>query len=112
MGYSGEDAHMRQELTELSRQVASLVTTQSLNHAQNRRDIHDLRNGQQVYIDRLQVGFDKLADKIADRVAPLEEMVMDLRLKWAKAVGYGSGMAALGAVVFEVVKSIIEKASK
>lgn len=58
---------------------------QALNHAQNRRDIHDLRDIAQTAVDGLS----------------------ELKIKWARAAGYAVGAGAvIGAVVSLITKAI------
>lgn len=96
----------------LESQFATLQATQRENHKQNRGDIHRLFNGQQMILDTMRVGLDKIADKVSERCGSIEEEVIDLRLKWAKATGYAVGVSALGAVVFEIVKTWVAHALK
>src|ERR1700744_54993 len=121
------EAKMQIQIDNLSRRVEDLTlsvgkitTTQELQHRENRKDIHDLRGGQDKYFGMLQNGFEKISDilerKLSEmtdkQIVPLQVAVHNLQLNWAKAVGYASGIAALGAVVFEVGKSSIEHALK
>lgn len=89
-------------------QISELKATQIANHRQNRSDIHALRDGQQTILEVMRVGLDKIADRIGERCISIEKDVIDLRLKWAKATGYAVGVSALGAVVFEGVKILLE----
>lgn len=111
---------LSRQVGELTLNVGKLTTTQELQHSENRRDIHDLRGGQDKYFGMLQNGLEKISDilerKLSEmtdkQIVPLQVAVHNLQLNWAKAVGYASGIAALAAVVFEVVKSSIEHALK
>lgn len=96
----------------MEKRLASLEALQAAQHQQNRGDIHRLFNGQQTILDAMRDGLDKIADKIGERCSSIEEEVIDLRLKWAKATGYAVAVSALGAVVFELVKTWIEKGLK
>jgi DNA anti-recombination protein RmuC len=98
---------MREE--SLDAQIARLETQMEANHRQNRGDIHRLFNGQHSMLEAFSTGMDRIADKIDKRCSDLDKEIIDLRLKWAKAVGYATAISAFGAVVFEVVKVILEK---
>lgn len=111
---------MQQQINVLGQRVASLESLTAANHAENRRDIHRLSNGQQLVIDALTAGLDKLGDKIDRRVAsfeesvgkrfvPIEIAVKVLELKWAKATGYAMAIAGISAGIFELIKFLIEQ---
>ena len=104
-----EDA-VQLQINGLTQQVTTLVTRQQLNQEQNQRDIRELKDDQKAQSTVIERGFEKLETSLFQRVGPLEEAVIQLRLKWAKAVGYAMGVSALGAVVFESVKFVIEQA--
>lgn len=46
-------ADLARRLNTMEVQVGSLATTQTLNHKQNRSDIHDLRNILQTLVDKV-----------------------------------------------------------
>lgn len=100
---------MQAQITQLKGQVDGIIATQHANHEQNRADIHRLFNGQQDIVDALTRGMDKIGDKIAERCNSIEKDVISIRLKLAKAAGYAAGVAALGAIVFELVKFAMER---
>lgn len=83
------------------------MTTQKLNHDQNRRDIHDLRNGQQRYVDALQLGFEKIAESMEKALTPIRADILDLQLWKSKTTGYVLGLSALSAAVFKIVETIV-----
>ena len=102
---------MQLQIDDLTRQVASLagelkasVATNALNHQQNRKDIHDLRNGQQIFSDTLAQGFDKISRTLKESLAPVQADVLDLKLWRAKVVGQVSGISLLAAIIFRVVE--------
>lgn len=103
---------MQVQINELSKEVASLKTLQATQHAQNRSDIHSLRNGQQSMLDALMNGMEKIAEKIDKRLVPIEHSVRTLELKWAKAAGYAMAVAALISIVFKVVEIVFNHAIK
>jgi hypothetical protein len=98
---------MREESVDA--RLASLETQMNANHQQNRGDIHRLFNGQQLVLDAFTKGLEKIAEKIDKRCSGLDNDILELKLKWAKATGYAVAISAFGAVVFELVKVILEK---
>lgn len=100
---------MQIQINKLAAEVGSLSATQIANHAENRKDIHRLFNGQQNLVDSVTNGLEKIADKIGDRLSKVETEVVSLKISWARSVGYVMGISAAGAVVFEVVKLILER---
>lgn len=101
---------MQFQINKLTSEVAALTATQQANHAENRKDIHKLFNGQQALVDSVTSGLDKIADKIGTRISVVEKEVAGLNLRLAKAFGYVMGASAAGAIVFELVKFIMAKA--
>lgn len=53
MGEEYSVAALANRLTGLEVQVAGISTTQTLNHSQNRTDIHDLRGTMQILVDKV-----------------------------------------------------------
>jgi len=100
---------MQIQINKLASEVGALEATQKANHAENRKDIHRLFNGQQALVDSVTNGLDKIADRIGDRISKVEADVVQIKINWAKAVGYVMGISVLGAVVFELVKVILER---
>ena len=101
---------MQLQINKLTTEVAALTATQQANHAENRKDIHRLFNGQQTLVDSVTTGLDKIADKIGTRISAVEKDIAGLNIKLAKAFGYVMGASAAGAVVFELVKFVVVKA--
>lgn len=100
---------MQQQINVLAEKVASLTSLQKANHEENRKDIHRLNNSQQSLLDALTEGLEKIGVKIDTRVTPVENSVHVLQLQWAKATGYAIGISAAGAVVFQIVKTLVAK---
>lgn len=103
---------MQQQINALAERVAGLTSTQTANHAENRRDITRLANAQQDLLDALTAGLERIGDKIGGRITLIDDRVTNLRLQFARAMGYAAGMAAVAVFIFEVAKSIIEKGMK
>jgi hypothetical protein len=91
------------EVLQLSKVVTTQTTTQKLNHEQNRRDIHDLRNGQQKFADALLEGFDKMAKSLDATLTPIRKDIFDLQMWKSKTTGYVLGLSALAALIFKLV---------
>jgi hypothetical protein len=100
---------MQTQITALAERVASLSALQMANHQENRRDIHRLNNSQQSLLDALTDGLERIGDKIDHRVAPVETSIRALERQWAKATGYAIGITGVGALVFQLVKSVVAK---
>lgn len=98
------DGSTQDQINRLAGQVASLVTTQRLNHEQNRRDIDDLRNSQQKFADTLVEGFDKMARHLDVSLTPIRKDIFDLQMWKSKSTGYVLGLSALAALVFKGVE--------
>lgn len=103
------ESHVQEQITRLSNQVASLVTTQTLNHQQNRKDINDLRDGQQRYIDALYTGFKDMSTSLEKAITPIKADIFDLQMWKSKTTGYVVGISALAALVFKVVEVGLSK---
>lgn len=101
---------MQEQITLLSKEVASLTTLQRLNHDQNRKDIHDLRNGQQRVADALYTGFDKMTKSLNEALTPIRKDIFDLQMWKSKTTGYVLGVSALAALIFKVVEFGLSKA--
>jgi len=100
---------MQAKLDGLERTVAALDATMKANHAQNRGDIHRLFNGQETLSNSIQAGLDKIADRIEHRCNGLDEDINGIKLKMAKATGYVAGVAGACALIFELIKFVIER---
>lgn len=100
---------MQIQINKLTTEVSALDATQKANHSENRKDIHRLFNGQQALVDSVTNGLEKIADRIGDRISKVESDVVQIKISWAKAVGYVMGISVLGAVVFELVKVVLER---
>lgn len=98
------EAFMQEQINRLANQVTELVTTQKLNHAQNQKEIHDLRNGQQKFADALSEGFEKMARAMETTLTPIKKDILDLQMWKSKTTGYVLGISAVAALVFELVK--------
>jgi hypothetical protein len=85
--------------------MTEMKTTQVLNHAQNRKDIHDLRNGQQRFSDAMADGFEKVSKAIVDAITPIRQDVFNLQMWRSKTTGYVIGMSVLAAFIFKVVET-------
>jgi hypothetical protein len=110
---------MQAQINQLSKEVTTLVTTQKLNHTENRRDIGDLRLGQQQQAASINVGFEKVADSIERALTPIKQDIssvktdiFNLQMWKSKTTGYVLGMSALGAFVFELVRIAISHGVK
>lgn len=104
MGPSAAGVSMQAKIDGLERTVASLDATMKANHAQNRGDIHRLFNMQEAITNSMTAGLNHIADKVGARCDGIESDIMDLRLKWAKALGICSGISGLCALLFELIK--------
>lgn len=71
----------------LSGEIAVLRATQAANHGQNRGDIHSLKGGQQIVLDKLHL----------------------IDIKLAKAVGYAMGAGAVIGVIVALAAHFIDK---
>jgi len=111
---------MQIQINKLTTEVSALDATQRANHSaisilqdanhkENRKDIHRLFNGQQALVDSVTNGLEKIADRMGDRMSKVESDVVQIKINWAKAVGYVTGISVLGAVVFELVKVVLER---
>lgn len=109
MVQKNSEGNTQDQINRLSTQVASLVTTQKLNHEQNRRDIHDLRNSQQRFADSLVEGFDKMAKSLDASLTPIRKDVFDLQMWKSKTTGYVLGLSALAALVFKGVEIALSR---
>src|SRR6266581_4766975 len=87
----GSEAYVQEQINRLATQVAHLEATQVLNHEQNRKSIHDLREGQQRYTDALYAGFDKMTESIEKAIVPMKKDILDLQLWKSKTTGYVVG---------------------
>lgn len=121
---------MQAEITDLAGRLGKLETRfdgsekrRDEQHAQNRRDIHDLRGTLQTQFEKLSLSFSESIDKMSDRLSdsidkaikPLAEQqarhgedIIDLRLKWAKASGYAAAGAVGAGLLFEAAKIGLE----
>ncbi len=104
-----EERHMQLQINSLTEKMGALTALQAANHNQNRSDIHDLRDGQQTMLDRLTEGLKEIADTINHRMSPVEGRIHNLEIAWAKATGYVIGISAVGGVIFELARVMIEK---
>lgn len=100
------------EITSVSKKVDTLVVIQPLNHAQNRKDIHELRNGQQNMRDALYNGFEKVANSLESNLRPIREDVKELQLWKSKTTGYVLGISAASAAVFALVEKLVSAGLK
>lgn len=105
------EGHMQEQIDRLSNQLSNLekkvdvlVATQPINHQQNRKDIHELRNNQQRYIDALQTGFEKMVKSLDEALTPIRKDIFDLQMWKSKTTGYVLGLSALAALIFKVVE--------
>ena len=101
---------MQEQINRLATQVAHLEATQLLNHEQNRKSIHDIREGQQRYTDALYLGFEKMAEALEKAITPIKDDVLELKLWRSKTTGYVVGISALAALIFKVVEVGLSKA--
>lgn len=95
---------LAREVSQLSNAVTNQNTTQKLNHDQNRRDIHDLRNGQQRFSDALVEGFEKMSKSLDTTLTPIRKDIFDLQMWKSKTTGYVLGLSALAALIFKLVE--------
>jgi hypothetical protein len=109
---AGTEEHMQEQINRLSNEVATLTTTQRLNHDQNRKDIHDLRNGQQKVANELYLGFEKMTDLLEKTLTPIKQQIFDLQMWKSKTTGYVLGISAVSALVFALVEKFISVALK
>lgn len=103
---------MQEQINRLSNEVATLTTTQRLNHDQNRKDIHDLRNGQQRVADALYAGFDKMAESLEKALSPIRRDILDIQMWKSKTTGYVLGISAASAAVFAIVEKLVSAGLK
>jgi hypothetical protein len=103
---------MQEQINNLSKEVAILTTIQSNNHIQNRKDIHDLRNGQQKVADALYNGFEKITSALTEALKPIKADILDMQLWRSKTTGYVLGISALSAIVFALIEKFISAALK
>jgi hypothetical protein len=103
---------MQEQINRLANQVTSLVTTQQLNHAQNQKEIHELRNGQQRFADALTEGFEKMATALETTLNPIKKDILDLQLWKSKTTGYVLGISAVSAVLFAIVEKLVSAGLK
>lgn len=107
---------MQVRIGKLETLVAQQITKQELNHAQNRKDIHDLRNMQQKIVDALSQGLERVIDKIESKLEtelkPIKRDVLNLKLWRSKTTGYALGLAGASALVFEIVSRVADKVLK
>lgn len=101
---------MQEQINRLTTQVASMQAVQVLNHEQNRKSIHDLREGQQAYTDALYKGFEKMAEAIEKAISPIKKDIFDLQMWKSKTTGYVVGISALAALIFKIVEVGLSKA--
>ena len=107
---AGTEEYMQEQINRLTTQVASLQAVQVLNHEQNRKSIHDLREGQQRYTDALYAGFEKMAEALTESLKPIKKDIFDLQMWRSKTTGYVIGISALAALIFKVVEVGLSKA--
>lgn len=103
---------MQDQINRLSGEVASLTTTQKLNHEENRRDIGDLRNGQQRVADALSEGFEKMSKALDMALTPIRQQIFDLQMWKSKTTGYVLGISAVSAIVFALVEKLVSAGLK
>jgi hypothetical protein len=101
---------MQEQITRLSKEVSSLATLQKVNHDQNRKDIHDIRNGQQAVRDALYNGFEKVSNAFEASLAPIRKDIFDLQMWKSKTTGYVLGISALAAIIFKIVETVLSHA--
>lgn len=104
---------MQTQINQLSREVATMVATQKLNHLENRRDIGEFREGQKEQERALDSGLGKLGAALERALSPIRKDVFELQMWRSRTTGYFLGMSALGAgvgaCIFEAVKYFAEK---
>lgn len=98
---------MQQQINALAEKVAALTALQSANHAENRRDIHRLNNGQQDLLDAITSGIEKIADKIGVRMDGMQGDIHQLQIAWAKATGYVLALSAVAGIIFSVAAEAV-----
>jgi hypothetical protein len=103
---------MQEQINRLATQIATIQAQQALNHEQNRRSIHDLREGQQRYIDALHLGFEKMGDSLEKALMPIKAAIFDLQMWKSKTTGYVMGISAVSAAVFALVEKIVSAGLK
>lgn len=96
---------MQEQVNLLSKEVATLTTTQRLNHAQNRKDIYDLRTGQQRVTNALYTGFENMTKSLNESLNPIRKDIFDLQMWKSKTTGYVLGVSALAALIFKLVEA-------
>lgn len=101
---------MQDQINRLSTQVAHLTAVQALNHEQNRKDITDIRDGQQKYTDALYAGFEKMSESLEKALTPIKNDIFDLQMWRSKTTGYVVGISALAALVFKLVEAALNHA--
>lgn len=103
---------MQQQINRLATQVASMQAVQVLNHEQNRKSIHELREGQQAYTDALYKGFEKMAESLEKALAPMKKDIFDIQMWKSKTTGYVLGISAASAAVFALVEKLVSAGLK
>jgi len=88
-GVSIADLRVSQERIEgdmgvIRSELAAAKNMQSVNHAQNRKDIHELRDLAQTTVDGL----------------------YDMKIKWARMGGYAAGAGAVVAVIAHLIDKL------
>lgn len=101
---------MQAQINRLATQVAHMEATQVLNHEQNRKDISEIRDGQQRYTDALYTGFQKMSDSLEKALTPIKEDIFNLQMWKSKTTGYVVGISTLAAIIFKVVEVGLSKA--
>lgn len=103
---------MQDQINRLSKEVSTLSATQKINHDQNRKDIHDIRSGQQAVRDALYNGFEKLSNAFETSLAPIRKDIFDLQMWKSKTTGYVLGISAASAAVFALVEKLVSAGLK
>lgn len=114
---AGTEEYMQEQINRLATQVAHMEATQILNHEQNRKDreedrkdVAELRDGQQRYTDALYAGFKEMASALTLALVPIKKDIFDLQMWKSKTTGYVVGISALAALIFKVVEVGLSKA--
>lgn len=112
---AGTEEYMQEQINRLAEKVQSLTTLQATNHEQNRKSIHDIREGQQKYTDALYLGFEKMAAALEKSLLPIKQDVaksaddiFNLQMWRSKTTGYVLGISAMSAFISAVIFKVVE----
>lgn len=99
---------MQTQINRLATQMSHLSATQALNHDQNRKDIAEIREGQQKYTAALYEGFEKMAASLEKALTPIKTDIFNLQMWRSKTTGYVLGISAVSALISAIIFKLVE----